>query len=323
MSIFFALSLAVTVMSGSLVSFIFFITAAASGAMVFCLFPVYVWPLPIAAAALVTVFLADSALVAVGMIMPIAVAFVLGWFSRRDKSLSPAVGTATAVMFTIIAALGFVLVYHYEGGISVEAITSFARRCHGFLTRSFSKMLVYKNGETQISILTYEQISNIVRNTIAVLPGYVVCFSFLISYISSWLYRRFLSAFGYASNIIPFFFYFDMSLVSASVFLIASILSFFLGMFPKAEVAYFAAENMRIMLMPAFALLGYKWLKKGFAKLLRGAKFGCLAVLLIPVVLSGAAIGFLAPLLTFFSVAGAVWVVKRKAPRIDFGSKEK
>jgi len=323
MCILFALSLAVTVMSGGLVAFVFFLTAVASGSMMFCLFPVYVWPLPIAAAALITVFLADSALVAVGIILPVAMAFVFGWFSRKDKSLSSAVGTATAVTVLFVAALGFILVYHYEGGISVEAIMSFAKRCHGFLTRTLSAALVYNNGETKFSILTYEQISTIARNTVAVLPGYVVCVAFLISYISSWLYRRFLSAFGYAVNIIPFFFYFDMSLVSASVFLIASILSFFLGLFPKAEVAYFASENMRMILMPAFVLLGFRWAKKGFAKFMRGARFGCLAFLLIPLVLSGAAVGFLAPLLTFFSVAGAVWTVKRKAPRIDFEKKEK
>ena len=323
MCVLFAISLSVTTLSGSLMSFVFFITAVASGAMVFCLFPFYVWPLPVAAAALVTAFLADTPILAVGILLPVVVALVFGLFSRNDKALSPSIGTATAVIVLSVAALGVLLVYHYQGSLTVDSIIAFAKRCHGFLTRNLEKMFVYKDGETQLSVLTYEQISAFVRTIIAVLPGYVVCFSFIISYICSWLYRRFLSAFGYAVNIIPFFFHFDMSLVSASVFLIMSILSFFLAFFSKAEIAYFASENMRIMLLPAFTMLGFRWVKQGFAKLRRkGARFGCLFVLLIPVVMSGSVIALLSPLLTFLSVAGAILVVKNKAPRIDFSGKK-
>ena len=83
------------------------------------------------------------------------------------------------------------------------------------------------------------------------------------------------------------------------------------------------AKRLMSLKLRALMKFGFRWAKKGFAKFMRGARFGCFAFLLIPLVMSGAAVGFLAPLLTFFSVAGAVWTVKRKAPRIDFEKKGK
>ena len=302
--------------AGGVLSVLFFISAAATGAYLFCFSKPYL-PIICSLVSVAVVFvLADSKIAMALSLIVLFVSLAVGICAKTKCSL---VGTVAAGSTVVVASLVFAFlasIYVTEGALSAEHVIKYVEASYNQVAQLLREFSVYTNGETKIVVLTEEAISFYARYSVATSFAFIVCIVFFLVYLCVKLFTRLSFASDSYKLIAPQMFFIDMSLAAASLFVISTVMMSVLSYMDSAEPVYYAAMNIQIILTPGLTVVGFRafrmWLSKKTKR--RLTLFGWVALAFAAFIL----LQYVAALLSFaimaFSVVGAVSVIRRKAP---------
>ena len=208
----------------------------------------------------------------------IPVAITLFFTFRKKKQRVPSIASLSACMGLVIAALLVISVYNTYGALSEASFKEFFDTLRTDITSRTLEALNLAIDELD-SIISKADVTDLVNTTISLtfnlLPAIIAIFLFVISYITHSLYVSLLATRVEDKSEIINAVTFNMSTVSAFVFLLAYIFSLVLAN-EGLELYSVAAQNVYTMLLPGFTMITF-----GFVgSIVRSKKASCLGTLL-------------------------------------------
>ena len=208
----------------------------------------------------------------------VPVAITLFFAFRKKKQRVPSVASISACMGLVLVALLVVSVYKAYGALSEAAFREFFSSLRADLISKTLEALELALDELD-SIVSKADVAELVKTTVDIsfnlLPAIVAIFLFVISFIAHSLYVSLLSTRIEDKSEIINAVTFNMSTVSAFVFLLAYILSLVLSN-EGLDLYSVAAQNVYTMLLPGFTMITF-----GFVgSIVRSKRASCLGTLL-------------------------------------------
>lgn len=211
--------------------------------------PVF-WILPLAALAVPALLACRFSAIFVGVSVFLPALTLSLCYLKRQKRIVTVSVTAAALGFGILAYLLYCLMVLTDGDISRTGITAQIDRFVRYLTKIITPALPEGTEDPA------ELIGLLVRTLIAAVPGILCAACFLLSYLSSGLFRLCLqSRDTFARD-----WHITLSRVTPVVYLVLMVLSYFIG---DTTVA-FGISNVLTLLQMVLAVFGFHYLRLYF-----------------------------------------------------------
>lgn len=267
-------------------------------------------PILMAAAAygLSLVFTKDP-LLSADMLRFVPCAVLMAVLMARGADRVTAIWATAALCLAAILIPMAISIHGQYGGLSVDVLTSFFDELRAAFLEAYH-LAIETNGsdlpEEILSGLTDDVFHSVFDMILSLLPALLVILACAIAFAAHLLALMICRSTGYANKMPPNAQLFAMSKISAVIFILAFLLSFVgLGSSDSGMAIAVSAENLRLMLTPAFLVVGILGVF-GFIRRQRGCLNGWVLLAMIFILPY-----FIAVLITPLAVLGVILTLMR------------